>query len=842
MKVRINDVELDFPPGTSVIDAVFAAGDDVPYFCSQEYMSPIGACRMCLARIGAPRKERDGSWVMDEATGQPKIFWFPNLMATCTTQVMEGMVVDTRSPDVKRAQNGMVEFTLINHPLDCPVCDKGGACELQDRSYEYGNGISRFEFAKRHQEKHHALSELITLDRERCIHCKRCVRFFEEVPGDEVLDFIERGAHTFIGTADDGLPSNFTGNIADICPVGALLDATSRFRGRNWEYDHTRTTAMDDAGGAAIIVDARTGRIERVKAALNPEVNKTWIDDGTRFGHEYADDPNRLTTPMVRRGGTLQAATWDEAAAFIAERLGTMGGKDVGIAIRADATLEEGVAALSLAEHLGTGQVDHAPRPAGSVLPSHAAATLADLATADAILVLGDVTEEAGIVDLRIKDALKGVTPPALLPHGVPIADLRLKERMPRKRDILTVAAPYRVDLMRHAGASACYPVGGEEAFFQALTAIAEAMTQEAEGADETAKPSAEARPGVPVDEAALGMPAAVARASVKRLLHAKNAVVVLGGFALTRRGAADAARAFVKAVGAKELPIGPMADSYGLEALGVLPSHERYAYPGMLREARALVLSLLDPAQDPDLAEVLKNKELLVVHDLFLTDTARLADVVLPAKSVYERDGTVVNLEGRFLPVRAAPVEAGGAEDFTGVAATLGEALGQRLEGRSQRSAWRVLRKRFELDPATLPDVGVLHRVKPRAAAKAQLREAAAPSGNLLIAPSMARAEYLDRNPHLRAALGGPRLRVHPTDAVTHGLKDGADVRLRVGGLWRHAIVDVTEAVPAGLMTMPCLPDQPLGLVSADLTSIVENVAAAQAAVAERPRAGVAS
>src|SRR5690606_34328842 len=313
-----------------------------------------GACRMCLGRVGSPRKDKDGEWILDEETGEAKIFWFPNLMATCTTQVMEGMVVDTLSPDVKRAQSSMVEYTLINHPLDCPVCDKGGACELQDRSYEYGNGLSRFEFDKRHQEKHHALSDLITLDRERCIHCKRCVRFFEEVPGDEVLDFIERGSHTYIGTADDGLPSNFTGNITDICPVGALLDASSRFRGRNWEYHHTRSTAMDDASGSAITIDSRTGRIERSKAALNPDVNKTWIDDGTRFGHEYADDSARVLTPLVRRGGELVPATWEEASAFIGQRLAGLAGKDIGIAIRADSTLEEGVAAQALAEQLNT--------------------------------------------------------------------------------------------------------------------------------------------------------------------------------------------------------------------------------------------------------------------------------------------------------------------------------------------------------------------------------------------------------------------------------------------------------------------------------------------------------
>ncbi|MFA5594844.1 MAG: NADH-quinone oxidoreductase subunit NuoG [Trueperaceae bacterium] len=805
MKVVVNDVELELAPGTSAIDAVFAAGDDVPYFCSQEYMSPIGACRMCLARVGSPRKDRDGNWILDEETGEPKIFWFPNLMATCTTQVSEGMVIDTESEAVKNAQNGMVEFTLINHPLDCPVCDKGGACELQDRSYEYGDGLSRFEFDKRHSEKHHELSELITLDRERCIHCKRCVRFFEEVPGDEVLDFIERSSHTFIGTMEGGLPSNFSGNIADICPVGALLDASSRFRGRNWEYDHTRSTGMDDATGSAVIVDARTGRIERIKAALNPDVNKTWIDDGTRFGHEYVDSPDRLTTPLVRRSGELQPATWPEAAAFIAERLAGLGGKDVGLAIRADSTLEEGVAAQALAEKLGTGQIDHAPRPAASVIANRPA-TLTELATADAILVLGDVTEEAGIIDLRIKDALKGVTPPAMMAHGVPIADLRLKERMPRNASILTVAAPYRVDLMRHAGTAITYPVGGEAAFFAALTAVAEGEELSAE------------------QSAALGTDIGTAKQLVKRLQDGKNAVVVLGGFALARRDAADAARAFVKAVGAKEMPVGPMANSYGLELLGVLPSHERYSYEGMLEGARALVLSNLDPAKDPDVAAKLKDLELLVVHDMFMTETALLADVVLPARSVYERDGTVVNLEGRFLPVRAAPVEAGNAEDLTGVVRYLGEALGERMEGRSVRSARRVLKKRFDMDLAELADYGTMPKARSRAAQRTSPREAPATGGNLLIVPSMARAEYLSRNPHLNAAVGGPKLRMNPADAAQQGLMDGAEVRLRAGGIWRDAVVHVTNNVPSGLMTLPTLPEQAVGVTQADLGSLVVN------------------
>ncbi|MBC7646492.1 MAG: (2Fe-2S)-binding protein, partial [Pseudopedobacter sp.] len=231
MKVNVDGRELELPGGTSAIDAVFAAGLDVPYFCSQPYLSPIGACRMCLVEAGTPRKNPDGTFILDEATGLPKIFWMPKPMASCTLMATDGMTIISQSEKVKKAQAGMMEFTLINHPLDCPTCDKGGACELQDRAFEYGYGESRFEFDRRHAEKHYDLSEFVVLDQERCIHCKRCVRYFEEVPGNEVLDFIERGGHTFIDNLEDGLPSNFSGNITDICPVGALLDNVARFRG-----------------------------------------------------------------------------------------------------------------------------------------------------------------------------------------------------------------------------------------------------------------------------------------------------------------------------------------------------------------------------------------------------------------------------------------------------------------------------------------------------------------------------------------------------------------------------------------------------------------------------------
>ncbi|NOK79088.1 MAG: NADH dehydrogenase (quinone) subunit G [Chloroflexi bacterium AL-N5] len=808
MKVKVNDVELDLKPGTSAIDAVFAAGYDVPYFCSQEYMSPIGACRMCLAVVGAPRKDRDGTWILDEATGEPKIFNFPNPMATCTTAIMDGMVIDTLSEVTKKAQGGMMEMHLINHPLDCPTCDKGGACELQDRAYEYGSGLSRFVFTKRHSEKHHPLSELITLDRERCIHCKRCVRYFEEVPGDEVLDFIERGGHTFIGTAEGGLPSNFSGNITDICPVGALLDTTARFRGRNWEYDHTRSTSLDDCSGSAIIIDARTGRIERIKAALNTQVNKTWIDDGTRFGHEYVASADRIKTPLLRKNGKLEPVSWEEASNFISQKLQNLAEKEVAIVLRADATLEEGVAAKALADHLKTGQLDHFPRYNNSVIPQ-TPATLEDVATADAILVIGDVTEEVPIIDLRIKDALKGVTPPELMPHGVPIADLRLKERMPHNKAMLTVAAPYQVSLMAHAGRSIIYPVAEEAVLLEALAKVAAGQ-----------------------NVAVPGMPAEDAKALLKQLKDAKNAVIICGGLVLSSAKAAQAAAQLAKVTQSKQLLLAAMANGYGLEAINVLPSHERYAYQNMIAgSAKALMISGLNPAQSPAVAEKLRDMELLVVHDMFPSETTALAHVVLPAKSGYEKEGTVVNLEGRYLPVRAAPVDGGQAEDFMGLVRYLGEALGSRLEGRSLRSSRRQLKKLLELDLADLPDEGLIPASRQRNAVKLAPLGKDEPQGKLLIIPQMARVEYLLRNPHLHATYGDPALELHATDAAFYGLNAGDKVRIQVGGLLRHARVKLSPRVPEGVMLLPAVPEQPVGIAEVDMAKIEKDQVALEVA-----------
>ncbi|UBV42916.1 NADH-quinone oxidoreductase subunit NuoG [Deinococcus taeanensis] len=667
MKVTVDGVEVDLPAGTSAIDAVFQVGGDVPYFCAHSYLSPVGACRMCLVESGSPRKNPDGSFVMDG--DQPKIFWFPKPMASCTMQATEGMHIRTaRSSEVvAKAQAGMMEFTLLNHPLDCPTCDKGGACELQDRAFEYGYGASRYGFDRRHAEKHYPLSEFVILDQERCIHCKRCVRYFEEVPGQEVLDFIERGGHTFIDTEEGGLPLGFSGNITDICPVGALLDNVARFRGRNWEYDHTPTTCTLCPVGCSITVDARNGRLERIVARENRDVNEAWICDAGRFGHPFANE-ERLTTPLIRgEDGQLVPATWDDAITAINRGLLGRALSDIGLFTGADATLEEGAALAALADALGTAHVDHFPRHAVFITPT---ATLTDVATADAVVVIGaDLGEEAPVLELRILEMLRGGLLPAEFAHGTAIADLRLVERPTRRPEQLAVIGA-ESRLWAHAG----HRVSANGA--NALTRLVHPDTEELR--------------------------------AVRALLdRAERPVLILGADALNRASGAAASLLsdLAARTGAKVLAIPAGPNSAGLAALNLVPRRGGLGLD-RLNEVPAAFISRLDPAGHGQSG---RAQGFTVVHDTHLTATAAQADVVLPAVTNYEKRGTVQNLEGRLLPLNPAAVLAGEAADLTRTLTALAEALGVKAPARGHRAAQALLTERLGVTLADLPERGAV-------------------------------------------------------------------------------------------------------------------------------------
>jgi NADH-quinone oxidoreductase subunit G len=298
--LTIDGREVKVPKGTLVVEAAKTVGIEIPVFCYHPKLKPVGACRMCLVEIEK----------------------MPRLQTACTSPVAEGMVVTTTSTNAIAAQNGVLELMLANHPLDCPICDKGGECPLQDNTFKFGLGLSRFVEEKRHKDKAFVLSDRIVLDRERCIMCYRCTRFQAEIPGDEALAAIDRGGESEIGVLEgETFDSPFSGNTIELCPVGALTSRQYRFKARPWDLQRTPSTCAGCAVGCGVEIHARDGQILRLWGRDVREVNDSWLCDYGRFDTLPPLPEERVVEPLVRQGGTLQPATWDAAYARAAEVL-----------------------------------------------------------------------------------------------------------------------------------------------------------------------------------------------------------------------------------------------------------------------------------------------------------------------------------------------------------------------------------------------------------------------------------------------------------------------------------------------------------------------------------------
>ena len=391
---EIDGRQVRAPEGAMLVDAAKHGDVEIPYFCYEPKLGqPVGACRMCLVEIEG----------------------IPKLQTSCSTPVRDGMVVNTTSDRVKQAQNAMVEFLLVNHPLDCPVCDKGGECPLQDISYGWGAGHSRFIDPKRHFKKPLELSPLVAIDRERCILCYRCVRFSQEIAEDYQLVFLERGDHTFVGT-HDGRPyvAPFSGNIIELCPVGALTSTAYRFRARPWDIEGSGTVCTLCPSQCNVELTVRDdAKVVRVLARDNEEVDDGWLCDKGRFGYQSFGSPERLTAPLVRDGGFLRPVSWERALSEAARLLKRAGERTAAL-VGGTATNEEGFLVQHLLrEGLGSAQL----ASAGAVVSgAHAralanpalGAEVADIDHAGAILVLDtELVEEAPILDLRVRKAVR---------------------------------------------------------------------------------------------------------------------------------------------------------------------------------------------------------------------------------------------------------------------------------------------------------------------------------------------------------------------------------------------------------------------------------------------------
>ena len=394
VNVTIDDIKVSVPAGTLVVDAAKAAGIEIPVFCSHPKLDPLGACRMCIVEFPGPRGSR--------------------LDTACTVRVSEGMVVRTDTEQVKKIREANLGFILINHPLDCPICDKGGECPLQDQTMEYGPGVSQFVEVKREKQKHYPISDLIMLDQERCILCWRCIRYLEEWEDKPQLGLFERGGDTVIDTfPGQQVDAKTSGNICDICPVGALTNRVSRFRYRPWEIKKTPSVCTLCPVGCNVRLDERVHALRRIVARENMAVNDEWICDKGRFLHQYVDHPDRLKTPLVREGGELRPATWDEALGQIVEALSTIGSDACGpSAIGGIASARVSNEAAYLFQKffrtlVGTNNVDF---PDGSAVRAQATglSNITDIAKSDLIVLVGfDPSEAAPLLDLHIKRAVR---------------------------------------------------------------------------------------------------------------------------------------------------------------------------------------------------------------------------------------------------------------------------------------------------------------------------------------------------------------------------------------------------------------------------------------------------
>ncbi|HET7735663.1 MAG TPA: NADH-quinone oxidoreductase subunit G [Nocardioidaceae bacterium] len=408
----IDGQEVSVPKGTLVIRAAEQIGIAIPRFCDHPLLAPVGACRQCLVEVALPGPD-----------GEPRTMMGPpgrvKPQASCTLVASPGMVVNTQltSPIADKSQQGVMEALLINHPLDCPVCDKGGECPLQNQAMSNGRGESRFTEKKRTFPKPINISAQVLLDRERCVLCARCTRFSEQIAGDPFIALVERGALQQVGIYEkEPFESYFSGNAIQICPVGALTSATYRFRARPFDLVSSAGVGEHDACGSALRVDHRRGKVVRRLAANDPAVNEEWITDKDRFAFGYATQADRLTHPLVREDGVLRPASWPEALTVAARGLKAAGG--VGVLTGGRLTLEDAYAYSKFARlALGTNDIDFRSRPhsaeeaeflASTVAGTAVGVTFEQLERTRTILLLGlEPEEEAGVLFLRLRKAAK---------------------------------------------------------------------------------------------------------------------------------------------------------------------------------------------------------------------------------------------------------------------------------------------------------------------------------------------------------------------------------------------------------------------------------------------------
>jgi NADH-quinone oxidoreductase subunit G len=782
IQLTIDGREVRAVEGSMLVDAAKQADVEIPYFCYEPKLgNPVGACRMCLVEIEG----------------------IPKLQTSCSTPVKDGMVVHTQTDRVRGAQNAIVEFLLVNHPLDCPVCDKGGECPLQDITFGWGLGRSRFIEPKRHFVKPLALSPLVAIDRERCILCYRCVRFSQEVSEDYQLIFTERGAHTFVGT-HDGHPyvAPFSGNIIELCPVGALTSQPYRFRARPWD--------IESAGGICTLCPSQcnvtfTVRDEKVLRVLarepkHEEVDDGWLCDKGRFAYQAIHVDARITEPLVRDGGELRPVSWERALSTAAG-LARHQGRTAAL-VGGQATNEEGfLLQRLLREGLDSHDVD--ARQSGKVPLGLARALAApalqaavsDIEFAHTVLVVGcEPLDDAPILDLRIR---KGVRR-----HGVRLG--------------IVSARPSSLD--PNAGFTLRVAPGEEGA---ALAGLERALASDG-----------------PADEGGI---AGFLRGSGEDIVIVYTERLAPDALATLLRVAERLGLAARDGAGLLEIPAG--SNGRGLREAGCLPTAAPgYAEPAQAGRAAAeiaaaaaagdvtaLYLLQTDPVRDlPDRGAwdaALDQAALVVAHASVLTEGLREhATVIFPAESHAEKEGTLVHPDGRVQRMRTAIQRPGEIRPGWQVIAEVSQRVGLDLHALTSPMVFKALVAAVPFYAGiTLEEIGgrgVRWPVTPAASAlpggrvpEADLRETpSSPAGRNGDAPGNAggalrlgtyrsiwAAPEVEISPALHFTIAEQLVELSPQDARRLGIDNGAPITVTQNGTRLSGRAAVRTGVPEG-------------------------------------------
>jgi len=646
--ITLDGVDIEVDAGQPLIEAARQAGTYLPRFCYDRRMEPVGLCRMCLVEVDFP-------------SGM-------GLVASCTTAVRDGMIVDTRSDVVGKAQEGVIEFLLINHPLDCAICDKGGECPLQDQAFSYGPGESRYGEEKRRFVKPIPISDLILLDRERCILCGLCTRFSDEISGDPLIEFKDRANRVQVITfPDEPFTSYFSGNTVQLCPVGALTAKPYRFKARPWDLDAAESVSFVDSVQSRTSIQASAGTVVRIYGVDIDATNQGWLSDKDRFIYEHLVSPERVTTPLIRDETGFSEATWEEAIGLVADRLAEYKGSEVAGLGGARSTNEDAYAfgkflrTVVVTPHLDA-QLDDglSAEFAAGVTPR---ATIGDIDEAATILLWGaDLKEEFPVLYLRVRRAVKRLGAKLVVIH-------------PRRTgldDVATHRLTYRVG----SGAETLgwLKSGSKKDFKGPRAALSEGPVVALVGRTGLAEDPllAEAVAAFARDVAGAKILPLVRRGNVFGALDMGLAPGLLPGrVAVT----SDEDRA------ALESSWGPLPTGPGKGATGILEG----LTDGSIR---SLLLNGADPVRDhpsPRLASAaLEAAEFVVAFDMFLSDSAVHADVVLPVAGLGEVEGTATNLEGRVQKVNPIVGAPGSARPVWSILDDLAVALGAELGGGS--------------------------------------------------------------------------------------------------------------------------------------------------------------